>query len=64
MILLSLILLFSFSINSYFGGESLEGKILTNDSLEKCSYDNEAALCKTKEMSCLGESNSLIKQCK
>ncbi|OUM68752.1 hypothetical protein PIROE2DRAFT_3438 [Piromyces sp. E2] len=48
----------------YFSGESLEGKILTNASLEKCYYSNEAALCKTKEMSCLGEASSLIKKCK
>jgi len=47
---------------AYFSG-ALEGKILTNDSLEKCSYDNEPSLCKPKEMDCLGDESLLIKLC-
>lgn len=47
---------------AYFSG-NLEGKILTNDSLIKCSYDNYEKICKTKEMDCLGEEKLLINFC-
>jgi len=47
---------------AYFSGK-LEGKILTNDSLIKCSYDNYESICKPKEMDCLGEQKLLINLC-
>jgi len=38
----------------------LEGKTLTNDSLESCLYDDESTtLCKAKEMSCFSETSQL-----
>ncbi|ORX42390.1 hypothetical protein BCR36DRAFT_416137 [Piromyces finnis] len=46
----------------YFSG-NIEGRILTNDSLIKCSYDNTGSLCKTKEMDCLGDEKLMINFC-